>query len=151
MHNNTDNVPEVLGGAIKSARLEKGITRAELAKRLGITPRHLGAIENDEKKPSFELLFHMIHELHITADRFFYPETEHDHLELEEIILALCQGDDKRINTILSALHSLIVENRNKAPKEGVTTQLNVDGGQYVTQNSGAAHGVEPRDVAGRV
>jgi transcriptional regulator with XRE-family HTH domain len=107
-----------LGAAIKSARFEKGITRTELAKKLDITPRHLGAIENDNKKPSFELLFHMIHELHITADRFFYPETEHDHLELEEIILALCQGDDKRVNTILSALHSLVVENRNKVSKE---------------------------------
>jgi transcriptional regulator with XRE-family HTH domain len=110
-HNTTDEV----GAAIKSARLEKGMARAELAKRLDITPRHLGAVENDEKKPSFELLFHMIHELHITADRFFYPEMEHDHLELEEIILALCQGDDKRINTILTALHSLVVEKRKSS------------------------------------
>jgi putative transcriptional regulator len=101
-----------LGVAISLARLEKGMTRAELAKKLHITPRHLGAIENGKKKPSFELLFHMIHELHITADRFFYPKTEHDHLELEEILLSLSQGDDKRINTILSALHSLVVEKR---------------------------------------
>jgi transcriptional regulator with XRE-family HTH domain len=88
------------------------MTRAELAKKLRITPRHLGAIENGKKKPSFELLFHLVHELHITADRFFYPETEHDHLELEEILLSLSQGDDKRINTILSALHSLVIEKR---------------------------------------
>jgi transcriptional regulator with XRE-family HTH domain len=101
-----------LGASIRSARLEKGITRAELAKKMRITPRHIGAIENGQKKPSFELLFQLVHELHITADRFFYPETEHDHLELEEILLSLSQGDDKRINTILSALHSLVVEKR---------------------------------------
>jgi transcriptional regulator with XRE-family HTH domain len=85
--------------AVKSARLEKDITSAELAKKLHITPRHLGTIENSRKKPSFELLFHMVHELHITEDRFFYPETEHDHLELEEIILSLCQGDEAGVGT----------------------------------------------------
>jgi transcriptional regulator with XRE-family HTH domain len=100
-----DNTKSELSVAIKSARLERGMTRAELAKKLHITPRHICAIENGQKKPSFELLFHLIHELHITADRFFYPETEHDHLELEEILLSLSQGDDKRINTILSALN----------------------------------------------
>jgi transcriptional regulator with XRE-family HTH domain len=109
-----DNKNDVLGVAIKSARLERDITRAELARKLQITPRHLGAIENGRSKPSFELLSHLVHELHITADRFFYPETEHDHLELEEIILALCQDNDKHVNTILSALHSLVVEKRER-------------------------------------
>jgi transcriptional regulator with XRE-family HTH domain len=107
-----------LGAAIKSARLEKGMTRTELAKKMRVTPRHIGAIENGRKKPSFELLFHLVHELHITADRFFYPETEHDHLELEEILLSLSQGDDKRINTILLALHSLVMEKRRAAKRD---------------------------------
>jgi transcriptional regulator with XRE-family HTH domain len=110
-----DNKIDELGAAIKSARINNGMTRRELAARLHITPRHIAAIENEQRKPSFELLFHLVHELNITADRLFYPKTEHDHLELEETILALCQGNDKRINTILSALHSLVVENRSKA------------------------------------
>jgi transcriptional regulator with XRE-family HTH domain len=114
----SNNIKDTLGAAIKSARLEKNIARAELARRLNVTSQHLGAIEKGRKKPSFKLLFHMIHELNITADRFFYPETEHDHLELEEIILSLCQGDDKRVNTILSSLHSLVVENRRKVLKK---------------------------------
>jgi transcriptional regulator with XRE-family HTH domain len=114
-----DNTKDELGMAIKSARLEKGMTRAELAKKMRVTPRHIAAIENGQKKPSFELLFHLVHELHITADRFFYPETEHDHLELEEILLSLSQGDDKRINTILSALHSLMVEKRQTVKGDG--------------------------------
>jgi transcriptional regulator with XRE-family HTH domain len=113
------NEKDELGTAIRSARLEKGMTRVELAKKMRVTPRHIGAIENGQKKPSFELLFHLIHELHITADRFFYPETEHDHLELEEILLSLSQGDDKRINTILSALHSLVVEKRQTVKGDG--------------------------------
>jgi transcriptional regulator with XRE-family HTH domain len=111
-----DTIDE-LGEAIKLARLEKEMTREELAAKLHITPRHLAAIENERKKPSFDLLFQLIHELHITADRLFYPETEHDHLELEEIVLSLCQGDDTRINTILSALHSLVVEKRQNIQK----------------------------------
>jgi transcriptional regulator with XRE-family HTH domain len=109
---NADNVTEAFGTAIRTAREETGMTRAELAAKLRITPRHLGAIENNEKKPSFELLFHLIRELDITADRIFYPETDDEHLELEQIILELCQGDDERLNTILLFLHSLVKENR---------------------------------------
>jgi transcriptional regulator with XRE-family HTH domain len=59
-----NNTKDELGKAIKSARLERGMTRAELAKKMHITPRHIGAIENGSKKPSFELLFHLVHELH---------------------------------------------------------------------------------------
>jgi transcriptional regulator with XRE-family HTH domain len=114
-----NNTMNELGVAIKTARLEKDMTRNELAVKLSITPRHLAAIENERKKPSFDLLFQLIHELHITADRLFYPETEYDHWELEEIVLSLCHGDDKRINTILLALHSLVVEKRQNAQQNG--------------------------------
>jgi transcriptional regulator with XRE-family HTH domain len=112
VNDNTDKVKEAFGTAIRTAREEIRLTRAELATKLHITPRHLGAIENNEKKPSFELLFHLIRELDITADRIFYPETDEEHLELEQVILELCQGDDERLNTILLFLHSLVTENR---------------------------------------
>jgi transcriptional regulator with XRE-family HTH domain len=36
-----NNTKDELGMAIRSARLEKGMTRAELAKKLYITPRHI--------------------------------------------------------------------------------------------------------------
>ena len=45
-----------LGGIIKSARLVNHLTRKQLAIQIGISPRYLIAIENENQKPSYELL-----------------------------------------------------------------------------------------------
>ena len=45
-----------LGAAIKAARKNKQLTQMELSEELGITPRHLQAIENENKTPSYDLL-----------------------------------------------------------------------------------------------
>lgn len=47
----------MLGSVVKSARLRKQLTRKQLAEKLKISQRHLTAIENEEQKPSFDLLF----------------------------------------------------------------------------------------------
>lgn len=65
--NNIDN----LGGAIKTARQEKVITQSQLAERLGITLRHLKAIENSGQKPSYDLLARTVRELDISGDTVF--------------------------------------------------------------------------------
>ncbi|MCI9139081.1 MAG: helix-turn-helix transcriptional regulator [Lachnospiraceae bacterium] len=40
-----------LGAAIKSARKSKKLTQMELSEELGITPRYLQGIENENKTP----------------------------------------------------------------------------------------------------
>ena len=45
-----------LGTAVKAARKNKNLTQTELSEELGITPRHLQAIENENKTPSYDLL-----------------------------------------------------------------------------------------------
>ena len=56
MRNATSN----LGTAIKAARKNKQLTQLELSEELGITPRHLQAIENENKTPSYDLLSRML-------------------------------------------------------------------------------------------
>ena len=60
-----------LGDNIKAARYEKSMTQIELADRLEITPRYLKAIENDGKKPSYDLLKMIVNELNIQCDDVF--------------------------------------------------------------------------------
>ena len=57
-----------LGAAIKAARKNKQLTQLELSEELGITPRHLQAIENENKTPSYDLLSRMHSYLNISAD-----------------------------------------------------------------------------------
>ena len=68
-----------LGGAIKTARIERHLTQKELAKRLSISSHYLMALENKQQIPSCDLLFRIIRELEISANTLFYPEYEHDH------------------------------------------------------------------------
>jgi transcriptional regulator with XRE-family HTH domain len=66
-----ENTLDNLGGAIKSARQARGITQSQLAERLGITIRHLKAIENSGQKPSYDLLARTVRELDISGDTVF--------------------------------------------------------------------------------
>ena len=63
-----------LGDAIKAARRAKGWTQSHLAGLLEISPRHLKGIENNGRKPSYNLLVRIIRELDISTDKIFHPE-----------------------------------------------------------------------------
>ena len=56
------------GDLIKSARKFNGMTQAELCDRLHIGIRHLKAIENNHKKPSFNLFERLISELEVSSE-----------------------------------------------------------------------------------
>ena len=66
--------PETLGKIIKAARQRSELTMEELAERIGITERYLYRIENEGKKPSYDILYKLIRELSISPDLIFYPE-----------------------------------------------------------------------------
>jgi transcriptional regulator with XRE-family HTH domain len=102
------NIIDTLGGVVKSARQSKGITQVQLAERLGITPRYLVAIEKEQKKPSYDLLFELIRELDIPADSIFYPEHGYDRTEIERLRLLLEMCDTKEVNAITSTLQTLL-------------------------------------------
>ena len=51
------NQPETLGSILKAAREKSGITIEALAERAEITERYLYRIENEGKKPSFDVLY----------------------------------------------------------------------------------------------
>ena len=90
-----------LGYVLKSARKDKGLTREQLAEIINITPRYLMSIENENKKPSYDVLFRLIRELCIPADTIFYPEKSHTHTKVEQLerLLYLCDERDLKIIT----------------------------------------------------
>lgn len=103
-----NNENDKLGIIVKSARLKNNLTRKQFAKRLNISPRYLIAIENENQKPSYELLFQLIRELSIPANIIFYPELEHDYPDMERLRLLLARCDEKEINVFTTTLQSLI-------------------------------------------
>ena len=103
-----ENIMARLGGAIKTARIEKHLTQKELAKQLSISTHYLMSIENKQQIPSCDLLFRIIRELEISADTIFYPEYEHDHALVGKLRILLSRCDEKDINVIIATLQSLL-------------------------------------------
>jgi transcriptional regulator with XRE-family HTH domain len=103
-----------LGVIIKSARRAKHLTREQLAAALDISSRHLSAIENENQKPSYELLYHLIRELSIPADTIFYPELGYKPSELARLRLLLAQCDEKEVNAVAETLQSLLKSDENR-------------------------------------
>lgn len=96
------NKPEMLGDIIKSARQKADITMEKLAEKVDITERYLYRIENEGKKPSFDVLFKIIRELSISPDSIFYPEKPSKDSEVEDLIRML-YGCDERSMQIIKA------------------------------------------------
>lgn len=100
--------PETLGDVIKNARQKSGLTMEELAFRIDITPRYLYRIENEGKKPSYDVLYKLIRELSITPDLIFYPERSTKDSEVENLIRRLYNCDERSLEVVKATAIALI-------------------------------------------
>lgn len=108
------NPPEFLGEIIKSARQYSEITIEELAERVGITERYLYRIENEGKKPSYDVLFKLIRELSISPDLIFYPKKPTKDSEIKYLLRKLYNCDERSIEVVKATVKVLI----ETAPKK---------------------------------
>lgn len=105
MHNNETN----LGAVVKAARKKKNLTQLEVSEELDITPRHLQAIENENKTPSFDLLRRMFTYLDIPADTVLASAPATLSPDQEQLIyLIKCKCTPKDISVLLSTAHALV-------------------------------------------
>ena len=104
---------ETLGDIIKAARQKSGLTIEELANRLDITERYLYRIENQGKKPSFDILYKLIRELGISPDLIFYPERSDQDSKIEDLIRRLYNCDERSLEVIKATATALM----DTAPK----------------------------------
>lgn len=98
-----------LGIAIKTARKEKGLTQMELSEELGITPRYLQAIENENRTPSYDLFFRILSYLDIPLDNIFHTSesnTTPEQAQLLYLIQYKCTEGD--ISVLLSTAKALV-------------------------------------------
>lgn len=109
-HNNIDR----LGSILKTARKVKGLTREQLAEIINISPRYLMSIENENKKPSYNLLFRLVRELGISADNIFYPERDNNHSKQEDLIRLISLCDSYAIDVATATVKALL---KNKDTK----------------------------------
>lgn len=104
MHKQPDN----LGNVIKAAREKAGITIEYLATNVGITERYLYRIENEGKKPSFDVLYKLTRKLSISADMIFYPEKPSKDSEIENLLRMLSECDERSLEVVKATVKALI-------------------------------------------
>ncbi len=97
-----------LGNVIKSARLERGLTREQLAEMVDTGPRHLMGIENKSKTPSFNLLFKIMRELRIPGDKIFFPEMDVRHSDAEHLVRMIYRCEVKVIRAVTALVESFL-------------------------------------------
>ena len=102
------NIPETLGEILKSARQRADITMETLADKVGITERYLYRIENEGKKPSFDVLHKLVRELNISADLIFYPEKPSKDSEVENLLRMLSVCDERSLEVVKATAKALI-------------------------------------------
>lgn len=98
------------GLAIKNARMDCGLTQEVLAERAGISCRYLIAIENEGRIPKLPTVYRLIHSLHISADRIFYPEQPSEGSERTQLTHMLEACSDRDIHILLNAAKAMLQE-----------------------------------------
>ncbi|MSA02011.1 helix-turn-helix domain-containing protein [Lactonifactor sp. BIOML-A3] len=108
------NQYEMLGEIIKNARTKADMTVEELANRVGISERFIYRIENEGKKPSYEILYKLIRELAIIPDQIFFPEKQVEDSEMETIVRMLHNCDERSMQIIKATIKAAL----ESQPKE---------------------------------
>lgn len=65
---------ETFGADVKTAREKVGISRRELAEKIGVDPRYLANIELNATIPSMPLVVQLFHLCRLPAEKYFNPE-----------------------------------------------------------------------------
>lgn len=107
-----------IGAILKEERLKLGYTRDQIAERADIGVRYLIAIENDEKKPKFDVLYRLLRSLGISADKLFYPETmSNDDAEYLRLVRLLQSCNERDCKVVTAMIDTLVDTRRSESPE----------------------------------
>ena len=104
------NIPDTFGSIVKDARMKADLTRENLAEKVAISPRYLSCIENEKRKPSFEVLFKIIRELAINPNSIFYPDKPCKDTEIENLVRMLYNCDEHSVKVVRATVKALLDE-----------------------------------------
>lgn len=108
---------ESLANAVRSYRHEEKISQEALAERLSAAPRTITNIETATSNPKMDTLYRLIRELHIDANRIFYPELQQGESARSEFIyfLSTCSDDEIRdLYVICKSVLSILREHDSR-------------------------------------
>lgn len=100
---------ETFGADVKAVREKLGISRRELAEKIGVDPRYLANIELKSTIPSMPLMVQLFHLCSLPAEKYFNPELRKQETEQCQRVkykVQLCP--EKYLPAIESAIDELM-------------------------------------------
>ena len=100
---------ETFGADVKAAREKLGMSRRELAEKIGVDPRYLANIELKATIPSMPLVVQLFHPCRLSAEKYFNPELRQQETEQCQRVkykVQLCP--EKYLSAIESAIDELM-------------------------------------------
>ena len=93
------DITDKMGERIKTAREDRGYTRAQLSERSGISERYIIGIENEGSIPKVAVLNDLLRGLGLSADSIFYLELIASDPELEQVarLYLACDKRERKI------------------------------------------------------
>ena len=76
---------ERFGEKLEELREEKNRTREQLADQVGLTARHIAALERGERRPTLNTMEKLLRTLGAPTEWLIYPEIEEQNARLNEI------------------------------------------------------------------
>lgn len=109
-------IPEAPGRILKAARERAGITMETLANRVDISERYLYRIENENQKPSYDVLYRLVRELEVSPELIFFPEKPCIDSEVDHLLRKLCKCDSRALKVVEATAEALINTAHEKQP-----------------------------------
>lgn len=101
---------KAFGQAIKTARMQRGLSRNELGDIINIAPRYIASIENSGQHPSLQIFYELVTFFDISVDQFFFPNKDNQvNTQRRQLDALIDEMDDSGL-TILTATAKGIIE-----------------------------------------
>ena len=108
MSEKNDPLMKQTGGALRALLEGREFSRERLCERVGISVRHLSAIELGDKNPSISILFQLIRSMGASADRVVYPELFTEDSDLQQISRLAATRSAKQRKLIIAFIKMLL-------------------------------------------
>ncbi|WP_158605063.1 MULTISPECIES: helix-turn-helix transcriptional regulator [unclassified Anaerotruncus] len=102
------DITDKMGERIKTAREDRGYTRAQLSERSGISERYIIGIENEGSIPKVAVLNDLLRGLGLSADSIFYLELIASDPELEQVARLYLACDKRERKIVIDLINSLL-------------------------------------------
>lgn len=99
---------DLLGAAIRKARIERGLSQEELAEIIDVTPTHMKHIESGHRLPSMEVLYQIVLALRMSLDAVFLPSDNDNSDQYNQLLCQLRLCSEQQINVLYATVNAML-------------------------------------------